>query len=151
MIAFQRKTNRLPGPSYEGNRILSITLCCQNRRPLFTSADAVNYHLQILRPLLLKYKAILWAYCFMPDHVHFLIEGGSGKEILDLVKLYKQMTGYRYKQQTGQNLWQKSWIDHVLRREEDVGKVAYYILGNPERKGLVADWRKYPFLGSPLT
>jgi len=32
-----------------------------------------------------------------------------------------------------------------LRKDEDLLKVAEYIVYNPVRKGLVEDWRDYPF------
>lgn len=84
----------------------------------------------------------------MPDHVHFLIESDSGRNVLQIIKLYKQITGFAYKQRTGQALWQKSWFDHVLRRDEKVEQMVRYIFENPVRKGLVEDFRNYPFLGT---
>jgi len=35
--------------------------------------------------------------------------------------------------------------DHVLRKEESIEGVARYILDNPVRKGLVSDYKEYPF------
>lgn len=46
--------------------------------------------------------------------------------------------------------WQKDYYDHIIRRPEDVQKHVRYILDNPVRKGLVDDWKKYPFKGSTL-
>jgi REP element-mobilizing transposase RayT len=42
-------------------------------------------------------------------------------------------------------VWQRSFYDHPLRKDEDLLKVAEYIIYNPVRKGLVEDWRDYPF------
>jgi len=42
-------------------------------------------------------------------------------------------------------LWQRGFYDHALRKEEDVQKVAEYIVNNPVRMGLVEDWRNYRF------
>lgn len=64
------------------------------------------------------------------------------------ISSYKQSTGYYYKKETGDLLWQINFYDHVLRKEEDTISVAYYILGNPVRKGLVEDYRQYELLGS---
>ncbi len=45
----------------------------------------------------------------------------------------------------GDELWQINYYDHVLRSDEATEKVARYILENPVRKGLVEDFRNYPF------
>ncbi|MCC7210600.1 MAG: hypothetical protein IT451_02000 [Candidatus Brocadia sp.] len=44
--------------------------------------------------------------------------------------------------------WQTSFYDHFLRKEEDVRDTVMYVLNNPVRKGLVAEWREYPYSGS---
>jgi len=42
-------------------------------------------------------------------------------------------------------VWQRSFYDHALGCEEDLIKVAEYIVYNPVRKGLVKDWREYRY------
>ncbi len=44
-------------------------------------------------------------------------------------------------------LWQRSYYDHIARREEDVLAICEYILANPVRKGLVEDVGLWPFSG----
>jgi hypothetical protein len=41
-------------------------------------------------------------------------------------------------------LWQKSYHDHILRKEEAVADVVRYILENPVRAGLVDSIGEYP-------
>jgi putative transposase len=90
------------------------------------------------------------AYCFMPDHLHLLIDGEDNESDLQkFISLFKQKSGYWYKQKYKRNLWQTSYYDHVLRKEEGLEQVALYILENPVRKGLVTDFRDYPFSFSP--
>lgn len=84
----------------------------------------------------------------MPDHAHLLLGGEDGSDLIRMIKQFKQLTGYRFKKGTGKNLWQKSYYDHILRKEEDVTKVVRYILENPVRKGLVKHPEEYPFSGS---
>lgn len=45
-------------------------------------------------------------------------------------------------------LWQRSFYDHALRREETLSDVARYIWHNPVRAGLVMRARDYPWSGS---
>jgi REP element-mobilizing transposase RayT len=41
-------------------------------------------------------------------------------------------------------LWQKSFHDHALRKEEDLLAIARYIVANPLRAGLVKKIGDYP-------
>ena len=91
------------------------------------------------------------AYCFMPDHVHLLVEGlKEASDLRRLVKLMKQGSGAAYAMRTGERLWQEGFYDRVLREEEDAKEVARYILNNPVRAGLVTTPREYPYLGSDV-
>jgi putative transposase len=89
------------------------------------------------------------AYCFMPDHLHLLIEGTSddsdGKRF---IKAFKQYSGYSYSQERNHMLWQKYGFEHVLRDDETTIEVVKYILGNPVRARLAATVEEYPFVGS---
>lgn len=84
----------------------------------------------------------------MPDHLHLLLVGGDNSSLQDFVKIFKQESGFYFKQNYNVSLWQPSYYDHVLRKEESVGEIIHYILENPVRKGIVNDFRGYPFLGS---
>jgi putative transposase len=91
------------------------------------------------------------AYCFMPDHLHLLLHGEDDKSNLKkFVSIYKQKSGYWFKKSYKENLWHISYYDHVLRKEENIENVSMYILENPIRKGLVSDYREYPFSRSFL-
>jgi hypothetical protein len=41
-------------------------------------------------------------------------------------------------------VWQKAFYDHALRKDEDVKKMARYIIANPMRQGLVKKIDDYP-------
>jgi len=40
-------------------------------------------------------------------------------------------------------LWQRAYYDHAIREDEDIRKIARYIISNPLRSGLVSDIGKY--------
>lgn len=90
------------------------------------------------------------AYCFMPDHLHLLLEAKEGANLIRFMKTFKQTSAYHYRRTFHQPLWQKGYYDHILRKEEDVRGVARYIFENPVRAGLVASPDDYPFLGGTL-
>jgi hypothetical protein len=62
----------------------------------------------------------------------------------------KQLSGYYYKQQKKQVLWQRYCYEHVLRNEEPTRAVVAYILENPMRAGLAKTVYEYPYVGSSV-
>ena len=66
------------------------------------------------------------------------------------MKRFKQMTGYAYKQQMRQPLWQRGFHERILRDDESSERVARYILENPVRAGLTAVWGEYPYAWSDV-
>ena len=167
-----KKRIRLKNFDYKGGYRYFITLCTFNKKPAFEDnilvnpalpfrlrKGGVNWLIDVLREKSKSFGFKIWAYCFMPDHLHLLIEGkDSNSDMKQFISSYKQYTSYYHKKQTGlpvplarqtgTPLWQINFYEHVLRNEEDTMNVVYYIFGNPVRKGLVGDYRKYKFLGS---
>lgn len=90
----------------------------------------------------------VYAYCFMPDHVHLLVQGGSDSFLPDFVHDFKEAVGYEFKGLTGRMSWQRSYHDRILRTYEDLLGVARYIAWNPVRGRLVEEARDWPWLGS---
>ena len=78
----------------------------------------------------------------MPNHLHILVTGTEDAPLVRFVQHFKQATGHRHP-----GLWQRSYYDHILRYEETIEDVAWYIWGNPVRAGMVADALDYPYLG----
>ena len=134
---------------YRGLHRYSLTFCTDCRRRVFVEAGVVTLvTAQILRAAIENHFAVI-AYCFMPDHVHLLIEGlQDDADCLRFIKCAKQYSGYYYSKLRGEKLWQRYGFEHVLRDDELVPVIARYILQNPVRAGLVVDARDYPYAGS---
>jgi len=56
--------------------------------------------------------------------------------------------GFSPAQRKSYKLWQPSYYDHILRKDEDILSVAMYIVNNPVRKGLAKHFMDYEFIGS---
>ena len=147
---FRRKRNRLPLEAYRRPSTYSITTAVKGRRLVFRSAEIVATCLEKLREAAAKNGFEVVAYCFMPDHLHLLVRTAKSADLVAFVRLFKQLSGYAYRRSTGdpEVLWQTSYHDHVLRREEELHAVARYIWANPVRAGLVESAEKYPYSGS---
>jgi putative transposase len=92
---------------------------------------------------------VVLAYCFMPDHLHLLVEAhAENADLLKFAHAVKQRTGYAYRQLSTGPLWQQGYFEHVLRDDELTPVVARYILANPVSAGLCSEPRHYPFSGS---
>jgi len=132
---------------YLGPRAYSVTVRCAAGRP-FTDSKSVSQALETLESSAVRNRFKVLAYCFMPDHLHLLLQGDTNSFLPELMKDFKQRSGYAFKQKTRTALWQKSYYDHVLRSEEAATDVARYIFANPVRAGLVASPCEYPYSGS---
>ena len=145
---FKRKINGLERELHCYKTMYFLTLCCLDGRQIFKDARIVHSVLKRLRLCCETHRFKNYVYCFMPDHLHMLLEGEEGSNLIKMIKQFKQLTGYYFKQDSGRGLWQKSYYDHILRKQEDVVSIVRYILENPVRKGLVKHPDEYPFSGS---
>jgi putative transposase len=142
---------RLTGFPYVGCHRYFLTFCTHYRRRHFVTADRVFLvHEQIVRAASEEWVALI-AYCFMPDHVHLLVEGRTGgADCKRFIARAKQYSGYSYRAEFGERLWQKYSFERVLRDEEATLSVARYMLENPLRAGLVRRVEDHPFMGSDV-
>lgn len=140
---------RLDGSAYVGLRRYFVTICTFHRIDALRDDPVVEDVLLQFRQRAIDHQFAIHAYCFMPDHVHLVLEGLSdSSDVRRFVRDWKQRTASEYRQTTGKDLWQRGYFDHVLRADEDTDIVARYVLTNPVRAGLVADVYDYRYLGS---
>ena len=140
---------RLEEPYYIGYRSYFVTICTKNRRKLLDSAPIVEGLLQILREQIICFHFDLYAYCFMPDHCHFLFEGKAHEANLSkLIRAFKGCSTAAIRKSSIQEAWQKGFYEHILRTGADHASVAAYIFENPVRAGLTKDIHSWPYSGS---
>jgi len=71
----------------------------------------------------------------------------SKSDVLLGIEEFKQASGYWLETEGISVCWQKSFYDRIVRSRQ-LGQVVRYVLDNPVRAGLVAQWREYPFIGA---
>jgi putative transposase len=142
---------RIPGFDYLGSYRYFVTFCTFGRRETFRDAAVAPMVLvQVRRTSRAAAFAIL-AYCFMPDHVHLLVEGTSeAADFRRFIKRLKQSSGQAYSHRAKQPLWQEGYYDRVLRSGDDAKAIARYIVWNPVRAGLASVPSEYPYVGSDV-
>ena len=140
---------RLSQFSYKGVYRYFLTICTFNRQTFFTSSAIVSDTMLQFRKTSSEEAFEISAYCFMPDHAHFLIEGQThSSDFRRFCKLAKQRSGSMYARKHGGPLWQEGYYERILREGDDSLTIARYLLANPVRAGLAAAPIDYPYMGS---
>jgi putative transposase len=144
------KRIRLDPEAYRQGHCSSVVLATAERARTFVEPKAVETCLAALKHAAARYEASIYAYCFMPDHLHLLVSTPDGVNLIDFVRYFKQLSAFQFLRhgQVSRSLWQSRFYDHALRSDEGVEAVARYVFGNPVRAGIVADATDYPYSGS---
>ena len=143
--------HRLSRNLYVGNITIAFTVCIHGKRTIFSRPNIFSSLETILLEALNKHKCDAYVYLFMPDHCHLLIQGkDKSSDLWRCMVSFKQRSGYWLSQNGIEGKWQKDFYDHILRKEEDINRQVRYILGNPVRKKIVANWRDYKLKGSTI-
>jgi len=127
----------------------SITIATKGKQKVFSNPDIAHNFVALLKEVCQKNNIPLYAYCVMPDHVHLLASASDKEGIVEFVGEVKSLSTRMVWQHgyTG-TIWQRSFYDHFLRKDEDCLIVANYIVHNPVRERIVENWEDYPFSGS---
>jgi putative transposase len=126
-------------------------MCTLQRAPHFITQTTID----LLRPAIFATAADcafdVCAYCFMPDHLHLLLQGmKADAALMPFIAMAKQRSGYLFSRRTGTRLWQESYFERTIRSNEDLAAVALYIHANPVRAGLVLRVADWPYSGGSL-
>jgi putative transposase len=143
------KKHRLE-PEFYKSQITSFTLC------LITNEMTVDQTIfeklnETLIKTLIDNDCLLHIWLLMPDHCHMIIQSNNEtNNILKIMDKFKQHSGYWFYKDKLNLKWQTSYYDHILRNEKDLENQIYYILNNPVRKGIVENWKDYPYKSSMI-
>lgn len=121
-----------------------------------------HYYLILLESLkfvLSKYQAALFAYVFMPSHIHLVIAMPEKKSISDLLRDFKKYTSTRIRQQLEKDcksdtiiclrmnakgkrnqvfkLWMERFDDLVIENDKKLQIKIDYIHNNPVKAGFI--------------
>ena len=127
-----------------------IIACTADRRRVFSDLQSGRQVVRSLRRLENVGASRSLAFVVMPDHVHWLMELRAKKSLPACVGTMKSFAARAINARKSQcgPIWQKGYMDRAIRREEDLVRVARYIVANPLRAGIVADIGDYPLWDS---
>ena len=167
----QRKRNRLTGRDYSGDGAYFITFCVKGRYPSLGEIDEIHvgdgvpdvpsvrlsdcgkYVERHIAGINKAYGSVsIVKYMIMPNHVHMIVRihetsgtsrtpSPTNETIPRLVSTLKRFVN----RDVGENIWQRSYHDHIIRGEADYRKIWEYIHTNP------AQWKDDCFFEPPET
>ena len=145
----KRRSLRLSGFDYHYPGPYHVTIGTYERQPFLACPELVAALREELASLASLAGVQVYAYCFMPDHLHLLLVLSGKMDLVEFVRRFKGRSTRIFWQHGGKGkLWQRGFYDHILRKEEGLREVARYILENPVRAGLTQDFRAYYGAGS---
>ena len=146
-----RRPERLQSFDYLGQYAYFLTYCTDHRHRALLERERIGVVSTHILRAAMDEKFTVIAYCYMPDHLHLLVNGEEeNSDCRTFIKRSKQFSGFYYQMAFGRRLWQRYEYEHVLRADESLLSVARYILENPVRARIVTSVCDYPFTGSFL-
>jgi len=151
MRASKSKLPRLSDEFYQGRAYVFWTHTTEHRRKLPLNTSFSTQFRENLLHSCARYDLLAPVYVCMPDHIHLLWIGyAEGSDQKNANKFLRR----QLRTHLGNVDWQRQAHDHVLREKErqrgNLEDTIQYICKNPERAGIVDDWRKYPHLGTMI-
>ena len=146
----KRKPIRLSDYDYSSPGAYFITICTKDRRCILSdisvgAAEGVGPNLQltdigkVVEQFILSTERMTGfhadKYVVMPNHIHMIlwIDDGppraSAPTVSDAVGALKRLVN----RSLGQNIWQRSFHEHVIRNENDYREIWEYIDTNPAK------------------
>ena len=124
---------------YVPNAVYFITAVTRERKPLFADEENIALLRATLRHVKTLYPFLMYAYAFMPDHLHMLIRVPATTNISNLMRSLQWNFTRNYKRlhhiSAPLHIWQRGFWDHVIRDETDWERHFDYIHYNPVKHG----------------
>jgi REP element-mobilizing transposase RayT len=123
------------------HHVYHVTTATKARAPFFRASNAAHAAARCFTESSLLGDCHLLAWVLMPDHVHWLIRLGIRDSLDVVVNRLKSSSARKANAVLGRNgaLWEKAYHDRAMRSDDDLARVASYIVANPVRAGLVED------------
>jgi len=137
---------RLPRIHIEG-ALFYVTSRGDNERQIFKDKEDYSAYQQLLKKYQEQYGFKLLAYCFLPNHLHLLMELKEGltvSEIMhDLNANYTKYFNARYGRKG--HLFRERYKMKIIEKDHYLSMVITYILRNPLALGLVGKSEEYNY------
>ena len=123
-----------------------VTQRGNRREPVFFGEDDYRAYLDLVSAAAQRSGTAIWAYCLMPNHVHFIMVPADPDGLRrTFAEAHRRYTGRIHARQkwTG-HLWQGRFSSTAMD-ESHLIAAARYVPMNPVRAGLVVDAQDWPW------
>jgi REP element-mobilizing transposase RayT len=123
-----------------------ITTVTWKRQPFFADLFVGRIVVEEMRHVQDEGLAQSMAWVLMPNHLHWMVQLTEKGDLARVMFFVKGRSAHDINKRLNRKgpVWRKAFYDHALRKDEDVKKMARYIITNPLRKGLVDTVGDYP-------
>ena len=111
------------------------------KRVIFKDENDFKRCFNLIHKYKLKYGCLLYGYCFMPNHIHLILESHLGlmamSRFMHCVNQSYAM-GFNIKYNTVGHLWQNRYKNFVVLKDDYLYNLINYVEYNPVRAGIVS-------------
>ncbi|MEY2151922.1 transposase [Rhodanobacter sp. 115] len=127
-------------------QVYLLTTTTYRRQRLFVAPARARIASGVIHSATTWGDASLFAWVLMPDHWHGLLQLGN-EPLARVINRFKANVtrALHASSVTNQRVWDRSFHDHALRADEDVRRIARYIVANPIRAGLAKSALDYSY------
>jgi REP element-mobilizing transposase RayT len=95
-----------------------------------------------------KTKYCSHAWCIMPNHLHWIITPKE-KSLTEIIQGLKSFTAHQANKILNRDgpFWSREYYDHLIRSEEEFGRLIMYTIENPVKAGLCEKWDDWQWTG----
>ena len=151
-ITGHRRSIRLPSYDYSTPGAYFVTICVQDRRPIFADAEMVGLTAKAWNWLPQRFPLVaLDEFVTMPEHLHFviwLLDGADRRgghlaaqgaqqraptlgSVVGAFKTAATRSINAHRGTIGQQVWQRNYFEHIIRTEDELRRICEYIQHNP--------------------
>ncbi len=130
----------------QAGQMYLVTTVTHGRIPLFTHFRLARLTIRALQASDAAGSCHTLAFVLMPDHLHWLLEL-KDEPLSAVVGHFKASASAAINREmasAGIKRWQSGFHDHAVRQEEDIAKLARYVVANPLRAGIAQAVGAYP-------
>ena len=140
-----RKPTRIPNYDYSKDNYYFVIICTYEKECIFGTVREIGRYGKIaadsIDTLSSHYSNVsIDKYVVMPNHIHMIVVIGCKIEISDnptlsqIIGAYKsEVTRLIHQSAPNEQIWQRSFHDHVIRNQRDYDRIWNYIHTNPMR------------------
>jgi putative transposase len=127
-----------------------VTFSCYQRSPKLCDPRFCDQLLVVLEGARKHFGLRVYAFVFMPEHVHLLLSEPARctlAQVIHFVKLSSAKRIRRLRAEQGESgpFWQKRYYDRYLRNYRDFVEKLRYIHRNPAKRGLCDKPEEWPW------